>query len=252
MNKLVTTLSFNCFSRTHSDKDDANSTTSPSHSNQSSSLRHHQPYSPTRKSSTGNSSSVTTTTNSNRPGLERKNISNLNPKYYNGAINDTSHLAEDNPITQAYTTDVVHVNSRRTGAFVDYDNAGGKNGNVVKKGAGRGGVGRRGGDTSRRTSVASTCSSTATTPRRGVSFRPVPKCRKQPVMITKKTVKKQKSLSSVYDNKTFRVQRKAWILKKMEVQERQNIEEYNKQLEEKEKKMHESTVNQRTALKKVS
>ena len=169
---------------------------------------------------------------------EKTGISNIKRRQYG----DQDKFI-DSPITNAYATSAVHANSLRTGAFVDYDNVGettySRKTKTKKIVTGR----------SRSNSQAS-ISTAASTPRRAVTFKPTPK-NKKTVIITKKSRKQERSLNSVYDNKTYKVQRKASILKKMESMEKKMVEEYNRNLDETERKLRESTLQQRQALKKV-
>ncbi|XP_038070675.1 uncharacterized protein LOC119739718 isoform X2 [Patiria miniata] len=74
---------------------------------------------------------------------------------------------------------------------------------------------------------------------------------RKPVIITRKSVVKQKTLQSVYGNKTYKYQRQVRVLQKMEQIQRKEVEEYNRELKEKEKQRMDSIVRQRMALKVV-
>ncbi|XP_071792814.1 uncharacterized protein [Asterias amurensis] len=82
--------------------------------------------------------------------------------------------------------------------------------------------------------------------------KPVKKKRiRRPVIITRKSVIKQKSLQSVYGNKTVKYQRQIRVLKKMEQVQRKEIEEFNQELKDKQNQRMASVVRQRMALKRA-
>ncbi|XP_022091723.1 uncharacterized protein LOC110979884 isoform X2 [Acanthaster planci] len=74
---------------------------------------------------------------------------------------------------------------------------------------------------------------------------------RKPVIITRKSLVKQKTLQSVYGNKTYKLQRQVRVLQKMEQVQKKEVEDYNRELKEKEKQKMDSVVRQRMALKRV-
>ncbi|KAJ8026108.1 hypothetical protein HOLleu_33854 [Holothuria leucospilota] len=78
-----------------------------------------------------------------------------------------------------------------------------------------------------------------------------PKLRRRPVVITKKTLSHEKSLQSVYGNRSFKLQRHVSFLKQLTEAQKEKMEEENKMEEERARQRTESWKRQRMELKKI-
>lgn len=78
-----------------------------------------------------------------------------------------------------------------------------------------------------------------------------PKLRRRSVVITKKTLSHEKSLKSVYRNKSFKLQRHVSFLKQISQAQKEKMEEDNKISEERDRRRIESLRRQRRELKYI-